>query len=160
MANLCLWREFFCQNRRLAPNGQQQVWKERCLLTASSCVSFVSSVFGDWLVTVHIPHPQNTGNHTQESRWISLAEPLCSHCTEGWGASSEVTCIFLTSCWVPRTLSGKRLSLSKTNATSFNSALFFGIHKWTLSQPTFWSHLSQKNLALDQESVESLFFKI
>lgn len=130
MANLCLWREFFFffffgQNRKLAPNGQQQVWKEHCLFTPRRCASFVTSIFGNWLVTVYISHPQNTGNHKQESCWISLAEPLCSQCTEGWGASSWVTCIFLTPRWVPRTVSGKRVSLSKTSATSFNSSLVF-----------------------------------
>ena len=79
---------FFCQNQKLAPNGRQQVWKEHCLFTPRRCVSFVTSIFGNWLVTVYISHPQDTGNHKQESCWISLAEPLCSHCTESWGASS------------------------------------------------------------------------
>lgn len=58
---------FFCQNQKLAPNGRQQVWKEHCLFTPRRCVSFVTSIFGNWLVTVYISHPQDTGNHKQES---------------------------------------------------------------------------------------------
>lgn len=52
---------FFClfvRDQMLALNGQQQVWREHCLFTPRLFVSFVTgfSIFGNWLVTVYIPH--------------------------------------------------------------------------------------------------------
>lgn len=128
-------RTLFCQDQMLALNGQWQVWRDYCLFTPRRFASFVTglSIFGNWFLTVYISHHQNTGNHKQKSCSISLAVPLFSYCTESWRASSCVTSVFLTLHWFQGKLYGKRLSLSKTNNTSFNSCVIFSVNKLTLS---------------------------